>query len=442
MEVTVLAREAGVGYRGDMLWLPKDQINPHAIRARASVYLGGGNLMLAYWETDKHLIVPRELEIDAAFPIVPYGPTEWEHVAWECTAQSRNASDVAAWAATAENPSGILHLGCGKGKTILSLRRVALEQGPACIVVHTSQLEEQWRERALEFLTLNGRPLCEDDIGRVQGNKEQWDRPLVIVMIQTLSRRRVTAELRRRFKLVVYDECHHLSAPTWEQTASFGYGSRLGLTATPMNTKGTHKLYLLHLGQIFHSDVEQPLIPDCYFISLPGIFDKEDQILDVLGQFSFPLAYGVLGKKQQRNAAILAEVNVALRNDRKILVLSHSKPHCWELHRQIPGSGICVSEIPVKDRIQYLRECKVIFGIMDLAREGLDQADLDTVMVTTPFRDQNMLQQIVGRIQREKGKPPIAIFFEDREIPQCAACCFWLRKHLRGWGYPIRQVLK
>lgn len=327
--------------------------------------------------------------------------------------------------------------------TVLGLRKIAKERGPAIIVVHTTQLMGQWMERICQFMQIGRQPCLPSDIGVVRGSRAEWDRPIVLAMIQTLYKAQVPARIRKRFKVMIFDEAHHLSAPKWLGTARFGFGMRFGLTATPENTLGTHELYYQHLGPIFHSDLEQEIIPTCWFMSIPGGHDMNDpNILDCTGALSLGRLYGVLGQKESRNALIRQELNAALSRGRKILALSQSRDHCELLHEQYEGSGLCIGPVPYETRLEYLATRQVNFGTMPVAVEGLDQPDLDMVVALTPFKSKTWLQQILGRIQRPQGKPPIALFILDRDIPVCVNHCQELMAQLHNWGYPVRVIAR
>lgn len=440
-----VVRDPDTAYIDRWLWIPKKHINPWAVKARTSAYTASGKEMITWWETATHVVVPRAYSLPEEFsaPVVDLRPTTWPEVNWNCLAETRNASDASAWGKLMAADDGLLHLGCGKGKTVNALRKIAYEQAPAMVVVHTKDLMIQWVERACEFLQIDGNMITPDQIGFVQGKKKEWDKPLVIAMIQTLVNLDIPPEVLSRFKLVVYDECHHLSAPTWISQASLGYGKRLGLTATPDNPHGTHILYMLHLGKIFHSDVKQELIPQCYFVRLPSQVDLASrEVLDSTGQLSLGKLYGVLAQDEQRNAYILHELQQALGNGRKILGLSWSKAHCGILAEEIPEAGLCTGDVALDQRRDHVNTRDIVFGTMPLGKEGLDRKDLDVVAILTPFKDRNMLQQVIGRIQRPYGAAPIAIFFDDYRIPPCHALCNHLRKHLRRWGYPITEITR
>lgn len=436
-----------VGYISDRLWVPKVRVNAHTLRWRVTFTRSDGQMFKNFEENTTHLLLPRE------FPRTDFGdiefidvrPDTYPVVPWSCLAQSRTPQDEAGWEALQTFANGLFVLRCGGGKTVQALRRIALSQAPALVVVHTTQLLGQWLERAVEWLRLEGRILLADrDIGIVQGSTQQWDRPLVFAMVQTLCNKMPPSKLRRQFKTVVYDEAHHLAATQWSKAASFGFGDRIGLTATPNRKAEEHRIFEQHLGGIFYEDTRQEWIPKCFFLhGRTNVTTTQTNVRDVMGELSFGKLWTVLGKETTRNEKLLCEIEGAARSGRKILVLSASVEHCQLLFeesvRRFPAfaSGLCIGEVSVEDRLRSLRECRVIYATLPLAKEGLDQKDLDTVFIATPLRDENMLKQIVGRIQRPFGMSPIVLVMLDTNLSPCVSLCAEMRKNLIKWGFPV-----
>ena len=153
----------------------------------------------------------------------------------------RSEAQERAWEAFSKAGNGVLNLACGKGKTVMALKKIAQRAVPAIVVVNNTGLMEQWIDRALEFLSID-----REDIGIVQGKRSEWDKPLVIAMVQTLANRAeskdIPMEARRRFGTVIFDEVHHLSAAKFSQTAPVFFGARYGLTATPVREDGLEQV--------------------------------------------------------------------------------------------------------------------------------------------------------------------------------------------------------
>ena len=360
----------------------------------------------------------------------------------------RDGDQLAAWEAFALRNHGVLNLACGKGKTVLALKKIAQRGHPAVVIVNNSGLMEQWKERALEFLSIT-----EDDIGTVQGPKAEWDKPLVIAMIHTLAKRADTIpiEIRARFGTVVFDEVHHLAASTFSQTAPLFFGNRFGLTATPNREDGLEDVYYSHVGRIFYSDLEGELESEIYFKKVSTPLPKDDSVIkDVTGEFSAGKMYKYFAEHNARNSVILKTVESALDKGRKILVLTHSKDHPKILLEKFLDSsckerytaGAVSGETAGDQRTKIIEDSDVTFATFGVAREGLDVAALDTLIFASPFKAWGAFQQGKGRVERrhKDKKPPVVIVLDDYNFGPAGAMCKHLRKSIRANGFKHSDI--
>ena len=183
----------------------------------------------------------------------------------------------------------------------MALKKIAKRGYPAVVIVNNSGLMDQRNDRALEFLGIS-----EDDIGIVQGSKEEWDKPLVLAMIHTLAKRAHTIphDIRSRFGTVIFDEVHHLSAATFSQTAPLFYGNRYGLTATPNREDGLEDVYYAHIGPIFYSDLVGDLEAQIFFKKVKTTVPKDGtKITDVTGEFSAGKMYSYFSELGSRTVS-------------------------------------------------------------------------------------------------------------------------------------------
>jgi superfamily II DNA or RNA helicase len=98
-------------------------------------------------------------------------------------------------------------------------------------------------------------------------------------------------------------------------------------------------------------------------------------------------------------------------------------------------AGVFTEIVKPAFRTKMLKERQIIFAIMKYGKEGLDDKDLDTVIMSQPVSDQNTIQQIMGRPSRPKeGKKPRLIILEDNIGPLINQCKT-IRKHLRSWPH-------
>ncbi len=278
-----------------LMWIPKSKVPNKAAILNAAVVTttdrDGNEVRVSlaeevgdYIVTAKHLFPDWDHKLEGIWrPDVTFseaGFIDHAHI------QPWSPSQAKAWDAFSTQKHGILNLACGKGKTVLGLKKIAQRNHPALVIVNNTGLLDQWVRRAMDPKFLN---LPKTSIGVVQGKKAQWGRPLVIAMIQTLCNRvqELPLEVRQRFGTIIWDEAHRLAAPRFVTTAPVFYGARFGLTATPERADGLEQVYMAHLGEVFYSDMETDMPARTFFKRLTTKVDmRNPEILDVRGEFS------------------------------------------------------------------------------------------------------------------------------------------------------------
>jgi superfamily II DNA or RNA helicase len=357
----------------------------------------------------------------------------------------RDARQERAWEAFSAADCGVLNIACGGGKSALGLKKIAQRGYPAIVIVNNESLVEQWIERAGTFLNLPP-----ESIGIVQGAKQEWDKPLVLAMVQTLASRidDIPMWVRQRYGTVIFDECHHFAAATFCLTAGFFFGARFGLTATTERTDRLEEVYYAHLGPVIYSDKTSEIYADVYFKPTGFSLGEKESLVDFRGMLVISRLYNKLAKSKARNKMITADAADAAINGRKVLVLSHSVAHVEELAASIakaaPGKkvGFIHGAITGNKRLTILAESDVTVASFSLAKEGLDVPRLDALLLATPFRDWGAFQQCKGRVERAHPlkKPPIVVVYEDADIPVCRS--FWnaIRKGMKEHGLPYQSL--
>ena len=439
------------------MWLPSEKIpNKDAlIQASNVVYVNGRtgestSIALAK-EVGDYVIVAKHLfpDWESKLGKVVEPDLGFSEAGFVDTISPRDDAQRAAWEAFSSAGNGVLNLACGKGKTVLALKKVAQRNHPAIVIVNNTGLLDQWVDRAQEFLGLG-----KSDIGIVQQKRREWDKPLVIAMIHTLARLAdqedgIPQGVRQRYGTVIFDEVHHLSASTFIKTAAVFYGSRFGLTATATREDGLEKVYYAHVGEIFHSDLQGDLVSDVFFAELKtSVNMRSKEVTDVRGEFCVSKFYTHIAENKQRNLHIIKHVGKALRKDRKIIVLCHSVKHpenlrdLGKLSQDFKGKkmGCVTGATKGPDRVKIIRECDVTFATFNVAKEGLDVAQLDTVFFVTPFKAWGSLQQGKGRVERQHPgkKDPLVVIFDDVRIPPATAMCRSLKRSLKSNGFTFR----
>lgn len=215
---------------------------------------------------------------------------------------------------------------CGKGKTVVALHFAALKQVPTLIAVDNTTLLLQWQKEIAKHLDVPG------GVGIIQGDSRDWKKYIVMATYQTLANWAATMpeEVRRWFGLVIWDEGHHVSAPTFSKSAPLFYGYRLALTATPSRADGSHVICQHHVGEILYKDVKQRNPPAIKFKWTGIKLDSTDPhvmmaVNDKNGEVHIGKLAGYLGAHRDRLFDhVLAEAKDKVASGHKVLVLSYS----------------------------------------------------------------------------------------------------------------------
>jgi len=450
MRVKTLSPE--LGYRKDWLWLPlKHMKSIQGIQNSLTFYLPDRTRVDAWGLTENHLVVPREF-----LPFDEWGtlPFEIEDASYtqfpklegaQMRSELRGPVQFTSASIMSDRGSGILSLACGAGKTVVALDRWVWAQTPGLIVVHTIDLEQQWRDRIVEHTTLRA-----EDVGTIRGDRWDWEHPLCIASIQTLASRmdseEFPEEMRNHFGVGIYDEVHHLGAPEFNTTAGLIKGIRWGLSATPGRRDGCDMLYQHHLGGVLYSNYEQDVIPETWFVRTGRRLDHVDfaKAMDRLGELNIPKLWTLLSEDERRNAQIHSWIEPLLLEGRKPLFLSPRVEHVekmFGLYKDRPSvkAGMIHGKHKGVDRAEVLNNCNLIFAILQLAKEGLDRKDLDCLILPFGISDEGMLRQVYGRIQRPvlNKKVPVVIVFEDEFIRPMHTACKKMRHLLTNLRYPF-----
>ena len=98
------------------------------------------------------------------------------------------------------------------------------------VLVHRTELLKQWQERLQAFLGVG-----KGVIGTIGGGKAKPTGKIDIAVMQSLSKQGEASELVENYGQVIVDECHHLSAFSFEAILKRVQAKFvLGLTATPI----------------------------------------------------------------------------------------------------------------------------------------------------------------------------------------------------------------
>lgn len=154
-------------------------------------------------------------------------PIRWRHVTLP-DLRSDQLAALAAWEHVGRR--GQIVMPTGTGKTVVALAAMAHCQAATLVVAPIRDLMYQWHRHILHTFGFNAGILGD-------GRHEIWP-----VTVTTYDSAYIHMErMGDRFALVVFDEEHHLPAPSLRQAGEFCAAEwRMGLTATPERFDGQH----------------------------------------------------------------------------------------------------------------------------------------------------------------------------------------------------------
>ena len=158
--------------------------------------------------------------------------------------QPRPYQDEALTQWLAAGSAGVVVLPTGAGKTFVAAMAIAETGLWTVAVVPTLDLLQQWRVALAAALSLRT-----EDIG-VFGGGEKEIQPITVI---TYDSAMLYPRELNRFGLLIFDECHHLPAPTYRLIAERAFTPlRLGLSATPERS------------DMAHTDLDELIGPEVY----------------------------------------------------------------------------------------------------------------------------------------------------------------------------------
>ncbi len=135
---------------------------------------------------------------------------------------------------------GCVILPTGAGKTAVGIQAIQKVNASTIIVVPTIDLMEQWSANLSKYLSTNNQNQQGIPIGKLGGGEDN----LQAITVATYDSAYLRApSIGNQFKLIVFDEVHHLPAPGYRSIGEqFIAPYRLGLTATIEREDELHEL--------------------------------------------------------------------------------------------------------------------------------------------------------------------------------------------------------
>lgn len=360
--------------------------------------------------------------------------------------------------------NGVLSATTAFGKTVIAAYLIGQRKINTLVLVHTQALLNQWKKALSEFLEINetlpelpkkrGRKKERSMIGQLGGSKSNLSGFVDIAIMQSLISGDEVRELVKDYGMVIVDECHHVSAVSFEQVlkevnAKYVYG----LTATPVRQDGHQPIIYMQCGPIRYqvdAKVQAEKRPFDHAV-IPKFTSFAQPVTDKV-PWKITDAYAAMQVNEERNGKIVADVLAAVMEGRTPIVLTERYDHAKllaEILREksrnvvlLSGKGTAKEKRETQQGLSQIPadEPLILVATGRYVGEGFDLPRLDTLFLAMPVSWKGTLAQYAGRLHRNyEGKQEVLIYdYVDIRVPMLERM---YHKRLSGYaaiGYTIR----
>ena len=356
----------------------------------------------------------------------------------------------AAAEALLRHETGVLSATTAFGKTVVASWLIARRGVSTLVLVHRQQLLEQWIERLSTFLNVPA-----TSIGRLGGGRRKLTGGLDVALIQSLVRKGTVDDSVANYGHLVIDECHHLSARSFELVARRAKAKFVtGLSATVMRKDGHHPIIFMQCGPVRHRvDARQQAAARPFahhvFVRPTGFRPSEPPADDA--RMEFQRLCATLSADAGRNRLIVDDVLSAVREGRSPLLLTERTEHlrlfAEQLAPEVPHVITLQGGMGRKALAATLARAaeaadgkgRVVIATGKYIGEGFDDPRLDTLFLTMPVSWRGTVAQYAGRLHRlHDGKREVRIYdYADLDVAMLARM---FDRRCRGYeaiGYTI-----
>lgn len=327
---------------------------------------------------------------------------------------------------------GVLCATTGFGKTVVASKIISELKTSTLILVNRTSLLEQWKERLSFFLEINKK-----EIGQMGSGKNNQTKILDIGSLQTLYKQDNIAEVLKDYGLVIIDECHHISAFSFEQVLKNVRAKHVyGLTATPIRKDGQHPIIYMQCGNIRYrvsnkelkqnKEMEHTVIVrNTNYKYIPE--EPKDKIL--ISEILTDVA-----KCNYRNDIIIQDIKDVVEQNRVPIVLTERVEHLEILKSKLEALNLNIPIVIYKgnmgkkkiaefkqliENADRQNQSRIIIATSTSIGEGFDDSRLDTLFLTMPVSWKGRIIQYVGRLHREhieKNKVIVYDYLDNMKV--------------------------
>ncbi len=341
---------------------------------------------------------------------------------------------------------GVLSAPTAFGKTVLAAWLIAQRKTNVLIVVHRRQLMEQWVERLASFFGLD-----QSEIGRIGGGKRRISGRIDVAVIQSLNKKGVVDDLVAEYGYVIIDECHHISAKSFEDVLRQCPAKYVtGLSATLTRRDGHHPIVLMQCGAVRYKVHDKKHAKQRPFDHKVVVRVCTDVDFPEKEELSIAETYRLLVDSNARNQRIASDVVAVFEEGRCPVVLTERTRHLEILHEllepKVKRLVVLKGGLGKKKLAEINRKLTlwkdlphVVLATGRYLGEGFDDPRLDTLFLAMPISWRGILSQYAGRLHRlHDSKSEVRVYdYVDQNSPMLSRMFGRRVKGYEALGYSL-----
>jgi len=351
--------------------------------------------------------------------------------------------------------TGVLHAATAFGKTPVAAYLIAQRKVSTLILIHSDMIDH-WVEELHKFLqideplpkykTKTGREKTRDDvIGTLSAGSNKMTGIVDVAMVGTIVNDKKYGDLLSGYGMVIVDECHHAASATDQKVLKRVRSKYLyGLSASDKRSDSLEKIIYMLLGPVRSKYTSKELAESQSFDHL--VCPRFTSVVWTRGEEgNLHQFYELVRDSSVRNQMIVEDVQQCVEKGRTPVILTRFKDHARQLYDALLSSADHVylvygdnkpaeNEALIKEMNQVpANESLVLIATGQKIGEGFNFPRLNTLMLASPVSGIQVLEQYVGRLNRNyEGKENVIVYdYVDSHIPMFDNM---YRKRLRGYG--------
>lgn len=332
--------------------------------------------------------------------------------------------------------NGVLNAATAFGKTVVSSYLISQRKVNTLIIMQSVSLIDQWVDELYRFLEINedlpvyktktGKEKQRKDlIGVLHGNKNTLTGIIDVVSVNSIYDNEGNCRLNHEYGMVIVDECHHGASHVFENVLRQINSKYIyGVSANDKRIDRLEKKVYMQLGPIRHQytskeRIEKQSIDHHVYPRFTRIMALGDSKNDLNS------AYAFISKNENRNNMIISDIKKCIEENRTPIVLTRYKDHAKLLYESLKknvldhtyliyGDHTLKENEEVRKTILALShdEPFILVATSQSVGEGFNVPRLDTLFLTSPVSGEPLVDQFLGRINRDYKYKKSAIVYD------------------------------